>query len=213
MRQAFGDCVLDTERRELERGGAPVALTPKAYRLLEILLERRPKALSKQDLMDALWPGLYVSESGLTNLIAQVRAAIGDEVRPPELVRTLHGFGYAFKGEVTMLGPAGPTSTCRLLWGEREVALQLGANVLGRAPESAVWIPDDQVSRHHARIVVGPEGAVLEDLGSHNGTFHRGQRIDSPVTLADGDVILLGGVTLTVRLASGAGSTVTSLEP
>src|SRR5262249_59890180 len=61
LRVQFGDCTLDTDTRELSRDGKPVHLEPKVYRLLEILLAARPKALSKDELQDQLWPNTFVS--------------------------------------------------------------------------------------------------------------------------------------------------------
>src|SRR5687768_2559909 len=96
-RVAFGDFVLDFETRELRRGTTPVALSPKAFQLLGLLVENRPKALSKSDLQERLWPGTFVVEKNLTNLIAEIRHALGDAASDPMFVRTIHRFGYAFQ--------------------------------------------------------------------------------------------------------------------
>ncbi|MEO6260605.1 MAG: winged helix-turn-helix domain-containing protein [Thermoanaerobaculia bacterium] len=89
----------DTEARHLARGNESVPLTPLAYRLLQILLERRPDALSKEELHERLWPGTYVSDANLANLISDLRRAFGDDGRT--IVRTIHRFGYAFGAEAT----------------------------------------------------------------------------------------------------------------
>jgi DNA-binding winged helix-turn-helix (wHTH) protein len=101
----FGDCELDTGARELRRAGRAVALAPKAYQLLELLVEQRPKAVSKREIHDRLWPSTLVSEANLSALIFEIRAALGDDARRPRYVRTVRGFGYAFCGE----GRATPT--------------------------------------------------------------------------------------------------------
>ena len=88
----------------------------------------------------------------------------------------------------------------------------MGENLLGRGDELAARIDHASVSRHHARIVVGPDGAELEDLGSKNGTQVNGQRISARVALRDQDEILLGKAPLVFRVSSGAVSTATSLE-
>ncbi len=77
---SFGDCFFDPETRQLFRKGKVVGLSPKAFHLLEILLDRRPKALSKEELQDLIWPGVFVSEGDLAGLITEVREAIGDAV-------------------------------------------------------------------------------------------------------------------------------------
>jgi pSer/pThr/pTyr-binding forkhead associated (FHA) protein len=63
-----------------------------------------------------------------------------------------------------------------------------GAVVLGREPGCEVIISNRQVSRYHARLTSSPEGIILEDLGSKNGTHYNGSSLSSPVVLKDGDV-------------------------
>lgn len=57
MRYLFGECELDVAQRQLHRQGTAVHLFPKALQLLITLLERRPEAVSKQELHDTIWPG------------------------------------------------------------------------------------------------------------------------------------------------------------
>jgi DNA-binding winged helix-turn-helix (wHTH) protein len=61
--------------------------------------------------------------------------------------------------------------------------------VLGREASCDVVIADRQISRYHARLTPTPEGVILEDLGSKNGTHHNGQLLATPVVLQDGDLI------------------------
>ena len=96
---AFGEFVLDLDGRRLLRAGAVVALSPKALTLLGVLVEQRPGAVSKQALQDHLWPRTFVVEKNLTNLIGEIRAALGDEAGQPRFVRTVPRFGYAFVDE------------------------------------------------------------------------------------------------------------------
>ena len=211
MRLRFGDCVLDLDTRELSRKGKTVHLEPKAYRLLELLLEARPKALSKGDLQDALWPKTFVSERSLARLVEVLRSALGDSAKRPRYIRTVHGFGYAFSGEAVESGARGDRPRtdfhCRISWGDREVALREGENLLGRDPEAVVWIDLNSVSRRHARIVVAGDAATIEDLKSRNGTFVDGRRITSPTPLANGDKIKIGAASLVFRSFRGLGST------
>lgn len=212
----FGDCTLDTSSRELLRAGAPVHLTGKAFRLLEVLLEGRPAALSKDRIQDLVWPGVFVSEANLTSLITELRKAIGEDAREPAFIRTVYGFGYAFRGEVEEAQPgargAGKAAAarCRLLWGRKPIPLAEGENILGRGPESIEWIDRDTVSRRHARIVVAGDTATVEDLASKNGTFVDGKRLTAPAVLADGEEIRLGSVPLTFRVLRDAASTATA---
>lgn len=203
MRLRFGDCAFDSGARELRRRSERIALTPKAFQLLELLLRRRPEAVSRAEIHDTLWPATYVSVSGLARVVADLRSALGDDARRPRYVRTLHGFGYVFSGEAEdEAGPpagASDARTCRLVWGAREIPLGEGQHVLGRAPEASVWIDSTKVSRHHARIVVSAGRATLEDLESKNGTYLRGKRLLAPAELSDGDLITVGPVVLKFR--------------
>ena len=96
----FGDFELDQARRQLFRSGQPVSLEPRAYELLSLLVERRPRALSRAQIRDVVWPGIFVSESTLGVVVNSIRQALDDDARQPRFVRTVHGFGYAFCGEV-----------------------------------------------------------------------------------------------------------------
>jgi DNA-binding winged helix-turn-helix (wHTH) protein len=207
VRVAFGDCVLDTGTRELSRGGKSVHLEPKAFTLLELLIAARPEAISKSKLQDALWPKTYVSERSLARLIGDLRTAIGDRAEKPRFIRTVHRFGYAFCGEATTDSGRESALHCRLVWGDREIALAEGENVLGRDPEEAVWIDLDSVSRRHARIVVEQEEATLEDLKSKNGTFLNGQKVTSPVRLSNGNRIKVGAASLVFHCSRKMGTT------
>jgi hypothetical protein len=137
----------------------------------------------------------------LARLAAEVREAIADPARRPRYLRTVHGFGYAFCGEVVEPLPESPRArpACRLVWGEREIPLPEGTHIAGRADDAVVKIASPKVSRQHARIVVTPNEATIEDLGSKNGTFVLGVRLENRRVLADGDEILIGPVLLTFR--------------
>ncbi len=99
MPWSFGGFRLDEERRQLLRGDTPLPVEPKAFELLSLLVERQPRALSKAQIHGVLWAGTFVSESALAGLVADLRAALGDDARRPRFIRTVHGFGYAFCGE------------------------------------------------------------------------------------------------------------------
>jgi Tol biopolymer transport system component/DNA-binding winged helix-turn-helix (wHTH) protein len=103
VRIRFGPFTLDLESRQLTSGSEDIHLEPKAFELLSALVLARPKALSKADLQERLWPGTFVAEANLSNLVAEIRAALGDPARAPKYVRTAHGFGYAFCGDAEQL--------------------------------------------------------------------------------------------------------------
>ena len=210
----FGQCVFDPGSRQLLRAGTAKDLSPKAFELLALLLGRRPRAVTKQEIHDHLWPDAFVSDSSLPRLAAEVRAAIGDDARNPRLVRTVHRYGYAFCGTVIPEPDiALPLSPFRLVWGERQIPLLPGENILGRSAEARVPVDLGRVSRHHARILVQDGRAVLEDLGSKNGTFVGGHLVTHPAELADGDEICIGPVVLVFRTSSRDSTTETGTPP
>jgi len=201
----FGDFAANFGSRQLWRGAEAVPLGPKAFELLELLLRSRPRAVSKAQIRDHLWPRTVASESNLTTLVNELRTALDDRARKPRFIRTVYGFGYAFNGEAAEVPDARPLTKlrglrCRLFLEHREIALHEGENLLGRLDEGVAWIESPTVSRRHARILVAGGQATLEDLGSKNGTFLRGRRLTSPAGLSDGDEILLGRVHMTFRL-------------
>jgi len=212
----FGDFAVDLGSRQLLRGAETIHVGPKAFELLELLLTKRPRALPKAQIQNQLWPRTFVSESSLTSLVTELRAALGDEARRPRFVRTVYGYGYAFCGEATEVADAVPPMVprgfrLRLFLDDREIALREGENILGRLDEGVAWLESPTVSRRHARIVVTDGKATLEDLGSKNGTFLRGKRLTSPAFLSDGDEILLGRVHMTFRVLP-PGSTRTAAD-
>ena len=73
MQVRFGTFVLDPDTRELLNAGQPVPLSPKAFELLSILVADRPKAISKSDLQERLWPATFVVENNIANLVSEIR--------------------------------------------------------------------------------------------------------------------------------------------
>ncbi len=208
----FGDCELDAASHELRRSGGAVHLTPKAFRLLQLLVEQRPGVVSKDEIMATLWPGVFVSEANVPNLISEIRDAIGDRGDESRFIRTVHRLGYSFCGDVQVRGPEavrdleGPAAFSIIL-GAREIPLEDGDNLLGRGRGCHVLIGSHTVSRHHARIRVASGRAVLEDLGSKNGTFVCGRPAKGAVHLAHDDEIRLGAVSVRFRVLDEARQT------
>jgi len=210
MRIHFEDCQFDADTREVRRSGHAVSLSPKAFRLLEILIRERPKAVDRRILHKELWQGVFVTDANLPNLVAELRSVLGDDARKPHIIRTVRGFGYAFGAETRKEASPGEAAfgpVYRLIWGNREIALEPGENVIGRIKEAVVWIDHASVSRKHARVLVGAEGAILEDLKSKNGTVLRRSRISKPTPLSDGDEIEIGPARLIFRIFQETGTT------
>jgi DNA-binding winged helix-turn-helix (wHTH) protein len=209
MRVHFGHCTFDNRTRELFRDGEPVRISPRAFRLLDLLIAEQPNAVSKEVIHERLWPETFVSETNLAGLVKELRSAIGDDSKEPRFLRTVHRYGYAFSGAAREgRGERAPVEY-RLIVGPREVALQSGENILGRDHEAVVWIEGKSVSRQHARIVIADAGATIEDLGSKNGTFVGGVAAQGVVPLYDGAQIALGRRVVTFRVFPAAASTET----
>ena len=211
----FGEFVLDLRTRALTRGVDPVALSPKAYQLLETLVVTRPTALSKADLQNRLWPDTFVVEKNLANLVSEIRRALDDTTSAPRFIRTVPKFGYAFLGqadEVRADGEAGPGDIVRYLaiWSGGRVPLVDGDHVVGRDPDLALFIDSATVSRRHAVLRTSASGATIEDLNSKNGTFINGQRCAASTPVGDTDVIRVGSVGMRLRTIRAFGPTVTA---
>jgi DNA-binding winged helix-turn-helix (wHTH) protein len=212
MRVRFGECEFDSESHELQRARRRIDITPKAFELLEALLESRPKVLPKAELHDLLWPETFVGRTSLARLVNEIRKAVGDDSGESRFVRTVSGVGYAFSGEaeeVQTAKAADRRSAWSLCWNNEEFPLSEGENTIGRDLGAVVQIPTSKVSRVHARIVVRGSSARLEDLDSKNGTFVRGQRIEGAVALRDGDQIGIGPALLVFMASSASASTAT----
>jgi len=212
----FGDCRFDVDARQLFRAGVEVHLSPKAFELLRILVENRPRALSKSDLLDRVWSGVFVSEASLARTINEVRDGVGEN-GGPRIIRTVHGYGYAFAADA-----ASEASTQRAVlpgrrpvgWlrcGAREFALWEGEQIAGRDLDLGICLDSPKVSRQHARIVARDSTLTIEDLQSKNGTFVRGVRIAGTTALAPGDQIQIGSFTLVVGVDAAPGPTETQV--
>ena len=217
MKIRFAGCRLDTDARRLFRGSLEVHLSPKAFELLRVLVENRDRALSKAELLELVWPGVFVSDASLARVVNEIRQEIGDRARHARVVRTVHAYGYAFVADVEDEDPASSASAvgrslCWLTLSNRTIPLTDGEHVAGRDPDLTIWLDSPKVSRRHARIVAGAGRATIEDLTSKNGTFVRGDRVSGPIALQPGDDIRIGPFTLIFRVSRGASTTETEVE-
>ena len=202
MRTQFEPFTLDTGTRELLKSGQAIHLSPKAFDVLALLVERRPNVITKKDFDDHIWPGVFVSDANLSVIVSEIRRALGDTPRDQLFIRTIDRVGYAFSARAHDVAPPSPAAAavCRLSWTGGHVGLGVGDHVVGRNPSCSVWLDFEGVSRTHARVRVDPAcQALVEDLGSTNGTFVRGAPIEGPTPLRDGDVIQIGTAELTFR--------------
>lgn len=100
MLLVFDDCVLDLDRRELQRASHVVATAPQVFDLLAYLAENRERVVSRDDLIAAVWAGKIVSESTLGSHINAVRKAVGDSGQQQRVIRTIPRKGFRFTAEL-----------------------------------------------------------------------------------------------------------------
>jgi len=219
MRFSFGEFILDTDERRLLTGEREVRLSPKTFDLLAMLLESRPKALSKDVIFARLWPDTFVTENNLATLVTDLRSALGDDAHLPRYIRTVYAYGYAFVGDAVQqtAAPLEPVSNgshiapshWRLIHEHREIPLVEGANILGRSGAGVIVLESSTISRHHARLSINGDTATVEDLGSKNGTWVGTVRVAATVPLQDGVELRLGSVVMVLRFRSEGSSTET----
>ena len=95
MDYQFGDYTLDTERYELRRAGIVVKLRPKVLEVLAYLITHRERLVSKQELLEQLWPQQFVGEATLHSHIRAARQAVGDTGQAQRVIHTRHGVAFA----------------------------------------------------------------------------------------------------------------------
>lgn len=96
----FGEFTIDREQKVLVRNGSRLALAPKVFETLLILVDNCGRIVEKKELMQRLWPDTFVEESNLTFNIQQLRKALGDNARRPQYIETVARRGYRFIAEV-----------------------------------------------------------------------------------------------------------------
>jgi DNA-binding winged helix-turn-helix (wHTH) protein len=97
---AFGDLSLDPIRFELSRSGELIEIKPKVLDLLVYLIQHRDRLVTKDELLDNFWADTAISEGSLTNLIYELRAAVGDDAQRQVVIETVRGRGFRFVAEV-----------------------------------------------------------------------------------------------------------------
>ncbi|MES1244516.1 MAG: tetratricopeptide repeat protein [Acidobacteriota bacterium] len=98
----FDELCADPVRRVLLRDGEAVAITPKAFSILLVLLENRGEVVSKEELIRQVWASSYVSDANLTQNVSSLRKALGDRTGDRRYVVTVPGLGYSFVAPVSL---------------------------------------------------------------------------------------------------------------
>jgi DNA-binding winged helix-turn-helix (wHTH) protein len=98
----FAKFELDTDRMELRNDGAPVAVEPQVFALLRLLIDHRDRMVSKDEIVDKVWNGRFISDAAIASRIKSARQVVGDDGKTQAVIRTVHGMGFAFVADVTM---------------------------------------------------------------------------------------------------------------
>lgn len=212
MAYRFGPFLYDSVSHGLWKSGTEIPLTHKSRELLLLFLHHPGKLLTREEIVEKVWPGVAITDDALRFQVAELRKALGDE--GGACIHTIRREGYRWEAPVRPAAdkPVRPPAESaprheprfRLVLETREVQLLEGENVVGRDPDAALWIDHPSVSRRHARIVVAGGRAVLEDLGSKNGTFLSGERLGRKAVLEDGDELRIGPEAMVFRALSPA---------
>jgi DNA-binding winged helix-turn-helix (wHTH) protein len=214
----LGDWLVEPSLNRVSRDDTSVQLELKVMEVLVCLARHAGVVVSKEQIIDTVWQTEFISINTLTHAIGELRRVLGDDARSPRYIETITKRGYrlmvpAVEATTDRPASAGGEPTCAVVVDGHQTFLAPGEHLIGRAPDVTIRIDDHEASRHHARILVADDGAVLEDLGSKNGTRLWGKRLTAPTRLENGDEIAIGPALLVFRKLVTDGTTRTAAEP
>ena len=184
--------------------------------LLAAFARNPGEVLSKHCLLDLVWSDVTVGDASLTVAVGELREVLGDNPEGPEFIETIPRRGYRLITPVSYPGVGKMQDEGSRFWisgAGLEVVLRQGENLLGRSPDSHVRIDSPKVSRNHARITIDGDTAMVEDLGSKNGTFIGDTQVYGPTPLNHGDQLRLGQLAAILSIiVAGHDSTITELS-
>lgn len=161
---SFGRAELDEQRRELRVDGRGVALETKPYELLRVFLRHPGETLSKEELIEAVWPGRVVTEGVLAKCVTKLRSALGDDEQ--QVIRTLHGYGYRFVASLSARAAAGGAASPTPRAGDALPARPHWHLVreLGHGGFGSVWLVEHEKTRERRVFKFAGDGAALQAL-------------------------------------------------
>jgi DNA-binding winged helix-turn-helix (wHTH) protein len=193
----LGSWMVEPTLDRISKNGRAVRLRPRAMDVLTALALSAGDLVSKRSLIDEVWRTEFVSDHALTQVIAELRAALGDNAGNPTFIENIPRRGYRLVAPVTpvlesVASNNGVSMPFKLETENGSQPLIQGQNVIGRTEEADICLDKTEVSRCHAMITVQGTTAIIEDLGSKNGTYVNGRQLEGPATLNNGDEIWIG---------------------
>jgi len=138
----FGPFRLDPVSGQLYRGNAVVPLAPKAFALLQHLVSQPGRLFTKEELLESVWPGVFVGDAVLKVAIRDIRKALGDDAQSPKYIETAHRRGYRFRADdlVASSPPAPPPSSLPRVHYAHSGSVNIAYQVIGSGPLDLVFV-------------------------------------------------------------------------
>lgn len=152
----FNGYQLDTEKLELSHSGVVETVEPQVFSLLQLLIENRHKVMSKDQLIELIWQGKPMSDTVVSSRIKSTRKAIGDDGTAQNLIKTIHGRGFRFVGDITT-SDIQTGSTSAAVPHQQEIDK---ASIQNRKP-SIIVLPFTCIQSSN-ELAILPEGFVID---------------------------------------------------
>src|SRR5215467_7535526 len=179
----FGSFSLDTGSERLLKGAREIALRPKVFAVLKYLLDNPERLITKDEILDAIWPEVSVGDAVLKSCIKELRDLLEDDPRSPSFIETVHRRGYRFIGDVTSdKEPAEPVS---FVPGSRQPGVIVGRKSQLASMES--WLNKARRGERQVGLISGEPGIgkttlveafLRQSPGDSNSLVARGQCLE-----------------------------------
>ena len=191
----FGPFSLDIRGRRLSRGGEILTVSSKAFDILSVLVQRAGRTVTKNELMDLVWPGVFVDEVNLAQHVSILRKLLGDSTKNPSFIATIPRQGYQFVAEVRTTAPASrgvedaASASGRTTWRFAVATISLGLVLASLV----VWLARSQIpasesvgSSDPAAVTAFMRGRSLIALGSRRSASDAAREFEEAVRLDPG---------------------------